>query len=344
MTTTPPATPAAKPAAKGPAAKSTTPSSASAPAASKDAEAAERLEVARAKLASNLVDQAVADLRQILVDYPGSAAAVDAAFLAADALQKAGRPDDAMAMYVEFDRRFAGNPRVADSKLRRARLLQQTRNQVRQNEGYALYGEVARDFPRTPEARAALQARRQIESDRRQLRAIDPVLNVEVPALFVTLRMIADQFPGEAATMVALNQLALGYEDIDQFQAAVETLEHLAAQYPGIPWKCGSGSAISTNDASATPTRRARPTKRCPPSRRVIARRSSASSGAESARLDLDLAGDDVDRDDRLTLAECRFTPPRPPAIARRHRDVRLNRAVQRERHHARIGRRSGHL
>ena len=235
VTTTPPATPAAKPAAKGPAAKSTTPSSVSAPAASKDAEAAERLEVARAKLASNLVDQAVADLRQILVDYPGSAAAVDASFLAADALQQAGRPDDAMAMYVEFDRRFAGNPRVADSKLRRARLLQQTRNQVRQNEGYALYGEVARDFPRTPEARAALQARRQFESDRRQLRAIDPVLNVEVPALFVTLRMIADQFPGEAATMVALNQLALGYEDIDQFQAAVETLEHLAAQYPENP-------------------------------------------------------------------------------------------------------------
>ena len=112
--------------------------------------------------------------RQILLDYPGSAAAVDASFLAADALQKAGRPDDAMAMYVEFDRRFAGSPRVADSKLRRARLLQQTRNQARQNEGYALYGEVVRDFPRTPEARAALQARRQIESDRRQLRAIDP--------------------------------------------------------------------------------------------------------------------------------------------------------------------------
>jgi len=35
--------------------------------------------------------------------------------------------------------------------------------------------------------------------------------------------------------MVALNQLALGYEDIDQFQAAVETLEHLAAQYPENP-------------------------------------------------------------------------------------------------------------
>ena len=137
--------PAVKPAAKSPAAKSPAPTVPAA-ATRKDAEAAERLEVARAKLASNLVDQAVADFRQILLDYPGSAAAADASFLAAEALQKAGRTDDAMAMYVEFDRRFAGSPRVADSKLRRARLLQQTRNQARQSEGYALYGEIVREL------------------------------------------------------------------------------------------------------------------------------------------------------------------------------------------------------
>lgn len=224
--------PATKTPAKAPAPR---PPSAAPAAPNKDAEAAERLDVARAKLASNLVDQAVADFRQILVDYPGSTAAADASFLAADALQKAGRADDAMAMYVEFDRRFAGNPRVAESKLNRARLLQQSRNQSRQAEGYALYGEVVRDFPRTPEARAALQARRQVETDRRQLRARDPVLEVEVPALLVTLRAIADQFPGEPATMVALNQLALGYEDLDRYQAAAEVLEHLGSQFTGNP-------------------------------------------------------------------------------------------------------------
>jgi tetratricopeptide (TPR) repeat protein len=218
---------------KGPAAKAATSRPAPAAAPTRDAEAAERLEVARAKLANNLVDPGVSDLRQIVLDYPGSPVAVDASFLAGDALEKAGRADDAMAVYVEFDRRFAGNARVAESKLRRARLLQQSRAQPRQNEGYALYGEVVRDFPRTPEARAALQARRQIETQRRQLRAMDPVLNVEVPAVLVTLRTIADQFPGEPATMVALNQLASGYEDLDQFQAAADALEQLAAQFPG---------------------------------------------------------------------------------------------------------------
>jgi tetratricopeptide (TPR) repeat protein len=218
---------------KGPAAKAPTSPPAPAAAPTSDAEAAERLEVARAKLANNLVDPGVSDLRQIVLDYPGSPVAVDASFLAGDALEKAGRSDDAMAVYVEFDRRFAGNARVAESKLRRARLLQQSRAQPRQNEGYALYGEVVRDFPRTPEARAALQARRQIETQRRQLRAMDPVLNVEVPALLVTLRTIADQFPGEPATMVALNQLASGYDDLDQFQAAADALEQMAAQFPG---------------------------------------------------------------------------------------------------------------
>jgi TolA-binding protein len=235
--TAPPAkAPAKAPAAKAPAGKApaaTAPTAAPVP--TKEAEASERLEVARAKLASNLVDQGVADLRQIMLDYPGSPVAVDAAFLAGDTLEKAGRGDDAMAVYVEFDRRFAGNRRVAESKLRRARLLQQSRAQPRQAEGYSLFGEVARDFPGTPEARAALQAKRQIETQRRQLRAIDPVLNIEVPALLVTLRAIADQFPGEPATMVALNQLAAAYEDLDRYQAAAEVMEHLAAQYPGNP-------------------------------------------------------------------------------------------------------------
>jgi TolA-binding protein len=205
------------------------------PAPAKDAAARERLDVARAKLGTRLVDQAVADLRQIVLDHPGSPVAVEASFLAAEALETAGRPDDAMAIYVEFDRRFAGHARVADSKLRRARLLQAAKSQTRQLEGYQLLGEVARDFPGSPQARVALQAKRQIEAQRKQLKGVDPLLNIEVPALVVTLRMIADQFPGESQTMLALNQLAATYEDMNQYQAAAEVWEHMGAQYPGNP-------------------------------------------------------------------------------------------------------------
>jgi TolA-binding protein len=36
-------------------------------------------------------------------------------------------------------------------------------------------------------------------------------------------------------TMVALNQLASAYQDMDQYEVAAEVWEHLAAQYPGNP-------------------------------------------------------------------------------------------------------------
>ena len=35
--------------------------------------------------------------------------------------------------------------------------------------------------------------------------------------------------------MVALNQLAAAYEDMDRYQAAADVLERLAAQFPGNP-------------------------------------------------------------------------------------------------------------
>jgi TolA-binding protein len=226
----------AKPAAGPPPAKAAAakvPPPAAVP--SKDVEAGQRLDVAKAKLASSLVDPAVADLRQIMLDYPGTAFAVDAAFLAGEALEKAGRDEDAMAAYVEFDRRFPNHPRMADSQLRRARLMQRSKVQAHQTDAYTLYGAIARDFPGTPEAKQALLAKRQIEGQRRQLRATDPVLNIEVPALLVTLRALGDQFPGAPETMLALNQLAAAYEDMNRYEAAAEILERLAAQFPGNP-------------------------------------------------------------------------------------------------------------
>ena len=79
------------------------------------------------------------------------------------------------------------------------------------------------------------------------------MLNVEVPALLVTLRTIADQFPGDATTMVALNQLALGYEDLDRYQAAAEVLEHLGAQFPGNPMEVWFRLGEAVRTAAAQP-------------------------------------------------------------------------------------------
>ena len=73
-----------------------------------EAEAAikERLDIARAKMASNLLDPALADLRQIIADFRARRRRADAAFLTAEMLEKQGRLDDAMAAHIEFSRRF----------------------------------------------------------------------------------------------------------------------------------------------------------------------------------------------------------------------------------------------
>src|SRR5690606_2866456 len=147
----------------------------------------------------------------------------------------AGRTDDAMAAYLEFGRRFPTDSRAADGKLKRANLLARARQSERRDEAHTLFGEIARDHPGTPQARQALIAKRQYEMSRKQLRALDPILNVEVPAVMVTWRMIADQFPGEPETMLALNSLASAYEDMERYQTAAEVWEHMARQFPPNP-------------------------------------------------------------------------------------------------------------
>ncbi|MCC7123429.1 MAG: protein kinase [Acidobacteria bacterium] len=233
-TPAPPVAPAViPPPAKAPSKMPDTPV-ASAPAAP-DTAAIQRLEIARAKLANNLLDQGLTDLRQIVADYPRSPFAADAALLIAESLDRANRADDAMAAYVEFDKRFAGHPRVPESQLRRAQLLLRSRAQQRQTEGYALLGQIARSFPGSSQSRQALQSKRQMEVQRRQLRDTDPVLNTQVPALMVTLRMFADQFPNDPEAMPALNQLAGAYSDMDRHDLAAQVWERMAAQFPNNP-------------------------------------------------------------------------------------------------------------
>src|SRR4029453_10537511 len=61
------------------------------------AAANERLELARAKIASNVLEPALGDLRQIVKEFPGTPAAADASYMTAELLEKMGRIDDAMA-------------------------------------------------------------------------------------------------------------------------------------------------------------------------------------------------------------------------------------------------------
>lgn len=198
------------------------------------AEAAKRMDVARAKLSSNLLDQGVADLRAIVTDFPGTTVAADAAFLAADALTRAGRTDDAMAAHVEFENRFANDSRLAESRLAFADLSLKSRRPNREDTAREAYGRAAAAAPGTNTALRALQARIAIE-ERRKLKERDASVGKDMPASFATLRTLADQFPASPHGMLALYRLGTGYADNDQWEMAARAWTDLANRYPDNP-------------------------------------------------------------------------------------------------------------
>ena len=227
--------PAAGATAKGAPARPPVPAVAPAPVVSRDAEAMQRLEVARAKIANNLNEQALADLRQIIVEYPGSRAGAEASLLAADLHEKSGRLEDAMASYVEFESRFAGDRRAADSKMRRAGILARSRLPRAQQQSRELLNEVVREFPGTPQANLALNTKLRVENERKELREVDPVLKIEVPAVMVTLRTLIEQFPDGMQSMAARNRLATMLTQMNRHQDAALVLEELGARFPDNP-------------------------------------------------------------------------------------------------------------
>jgi serine/threonine protein kinase/tetratricopeptide (TPR) repeat protein len=202
---------------------------------SRDSEAAQRLDVAKAKLANNLNDQALEDLRQIILAYPNTAPAAEAAFLAADVHEKMDRPDDAMAAFIEFEQRFGRDRRAVESKLRRAEILSRRQAPQAQLQARELWGEVARDHAGTAHAQIALQQKLRLETERRNLRELDPVMNIEVPAVIPTLRLIIEQFPASPQALAARNRLALLLEDLDRWEETARVLEDLGARAGGNP-------------------------------------------------------------------------------------------------------------
>jgi TolA-binding protein/tRNA A-37 threonylcarbamoyl transferase component Bud32 len=192
------------------------------------AEAAQRLDVAKAKLANHLNDQALADLLQIINEYPNSAAAAEAAFLAADVYEKSGRMDEAMGAFVEFEQRFARDRRAPESRLRRAQILARRDDAGSISRARQIMGEVANEYPRTPHAQLALNLKLRIETEKKNLREMDPELKVEVPAVMVTLREFVDQFPNSPQSMAYRNRLVAMLSDMDRHEEAARVLEDLA--------------------------------------------------------------------------------------------------------------------
>lgn len=232
---TPPPRTASAPAAPEPA-PSKAPAGGSAPVPKVSSEDAgrERLEVARAKMNTNLLEPALADFARIRLDYPTSAAAAEASFLSAQILEQLGRIEDAMAVHVEFNQRFDRDRRLPDSKLRLAELTLRSRLPNREQSARELLGDIARVHPRTPQALTALQQKLKLEQGRGP-RELDPVLGVPVPRPLPTLRTVTEQFPNHPVSMLALNRLGDLYESIDRHDLAAEAYTTLATRFPDNP-------------------------------------------------------------------------------------------------------------
>jgi len=195
------------------------------------AAANERLEVARAKIASNVLDPALGDLRQIVKEFPGTPAAADAMYMTAELLEKMGRIDDAMAAHVEFENRLPTDKRAAASRLRLAELMLRSKQPNKDNAARDILAKLITSYPGTPQALQGLQLKIRIDGERRG-RELDPVLNMQVPPVLPTLRALTEQFPTEPSSMAAFNRLASLYEDIDQYERAAQALTALATNFP----------------------------------------------------------------------------------------------------------------
>jgi TolA-binding protein len=202
------------------------------PVNTKDTQAAQLLEVAKAKLANNLTEQALTDLRLIITDYPGSRAAAEAAFMAGEIHEKAGRSEEAMAAYVDFETRFGNDRRTADAKLRRAAILGRQRQPKSQELSRQLLNEVVAGYPGSAQSLMALQTKMKLETERGNLRAIDPLTKKEGPALIATLRTGIEQFPDAPQALAWRNRLAGVLADADRFKEAADVLEELGARNP----------------------------------------------------------------------------------------------------------------
>ncbi|HYJ92965.1 MAG TPA: protein kinase [Vicinamibacterales bacterium] len=231
-TPAPAATGAAPPAATSPAAP---------PAAAGDS-LAEPIKIARAKADAKLFDQAVADLKAGLAASPSSPSAPSAYLLLGNILQQQGRPEDAMATYVELRSRHGRTPEAAEGTFLLADLVLQSKRNDREETARQLFTAIPSMTGSAPWAVQALLRRAALE-DRARARVVDSVLGLTVPASLVSYRQVVESYPDAAGVEPALARLGEMYEDLRRYDLAGQAWLDLARKFPAntrdAAWRAG---------------------------------------------------------------------------------------------------------
>jgi serine/threonine protein kinase/tetratricopeptide (TPR) repeat protein len=193
--------------------------------------AATLLGVAKAKLDSQLYDQALTDLRTVTTTYGSSASAPRAYLLIGQIYEHQNRTDDAMGTYVELRSRHEQGEASAEATYRLAQLTERSKRPDRIKATRDLMSELAAAHPTSPWAPRALASKAAIES-REKIKEADSVLRTTAHAAIATNRLLTEQYPATPEAENAWWQLGEAYDDLKRYDLAVAAFTELATRFP----------------------------------------------------------------------------------------------------------------
>jgi TolA-binding protein len=140
--------------------------------------------VARAKFDAKLFDQALVDAKAVIAQAPSSPSVAEAQLLIGNIHEMQGRPEDAMAAYVELRTKHPSSTAAAQGTYLLAELVLRSRRNDRDATALGLLSEVADGHAGSLWAVRAL-ARKAALEERSNRRVRDERLGASVPAALV---------------------------------------------------------------------------------------------------------------------------------------------------------------
>ncbi len=212
---------------------------------------AEAVRVARAKFDAKLFDQALVDAKAVIAQAPSSPSVAEAQLLMGNIHEVQGRPEDAMAAYVELRTKHPSSAAAAQGTYLLAELVLRSRRNDRDATALGLLSEVADGHAGSPWAVRAL-ARKAALEERSNRRVRDERLGASVPAALVSHRRLVEEYPGVELAEASFHELAEMYEDLRQFALAASALHDLAVRFPNnqrdAAWRAGEIYEKRVND------------------------------------------------------------------------------------------------
>ena len=187
----------------------------------------------------------------MIAQAPSSPSAAEAQLLIGNVHEEQGRPEDAMAAYVELRTKHSSSAAAAQGTYLLAELILRSRRNDREVSALGLFSELADGHAGSPWAARAL-ARKAALEERSNRRVRDERLGASVPAALVSHRRLVEEYPGVEVAEASFHELAEMYEDLRKFDLAGAALHDLAVRFPNnqrdAAWRAGEIYEKRVND------------------------------------------------------------------------------------------------